>query len=249
MCLHGPRQKRRRYTVHSGVFNRAWKPWSLSFPEKKNLYGPRLPENEEGGAAYTRGNANSLSRKEKLTEDTTAIQKVVCHELFHILSRANATLQERLYETIGFTKCNEIEFPATLKSRKITNPDAPKNDHYIRVQLGGKVSYVVPILFATTERYNVSKGGEFFDYLQFQFLLVEKRGDKADVTPLYDGPSPRLADMRQVSGFIEQVGKNTRYIIHPEEILADNFALLILEDRNVPSPEVIEKIRVVLTKG
>lgn len=218
---------------------------SLSFPEK--IYMVKTTGNEEGGAAYTRGNAIVIP-KTKLVEDTTAIQKVLCHELFHILSRANATLQERLYETIGFTKCNEIEFPAELKSRKITNPDAPKNNHYIRVQLGGKVSYVVPILFATTERYNLGKGGEFFDYLQCQFLLVEQRGDKTVFTPLYNGPSPQFADMRQVSGFIEQVGKNTLYIIHPEEILADNFALLILEDRNVRSPEVIEKVKVVLTK-
>jgi hypothetical protein len=35
-------------------------------------------------------------------------------------------------------------------------------------------------------------------------------------------------------------------VIHPEEILADNFALLILDERNLPSPEIIEKMRLIL---
>ncbi len=218
---------------------------SLSFPEK--IFIVKTTGNEEGGAAYTRGNAIVIP-KAILSENTMTIQKLICHELFHILSRANPNLQERLYETIGFTKCNEIEFPAMLKSRKITNPDAPKNDHCIRLQVDGKASWVVPILFASMEKYDVSRGGEFFNYLQFQFLLVERSGDSPLVRPLYDGRYPRVVDMRQVSGFIEQVGRNTEYIIHPEEILADNFALLVLEERNLPSPNVIKKISAVLSK-
>lgn len=51
---------------------------------------------------------------------------------------------------------------------------------------------------------------------------------------------------QQISGFFEQVGRNTNYIIHPEEILAENFALLIMDKRDVPSPEILEKMRAVL---
>ena len=52
--------------------------------------------------------------------------------------------------------------------------------------------------------------------------------------------------MQQASGFFAQVGKNTRYIIHPEEILADNFALLVLRKRNLPSPAIIKKLKEIL---
>jgi hypothetical protein len=114
------------------------------------------------------------------------------------------------------------------------------------VQIGGKASWAVPILFASTEKYDMSRGGEFFDYLQFQFLIVERSADSSVVRTVYDGQHPRLVGIQQVSGFIEQIGRNTRYIIHPEEILADNFALLILEEPNVPSPEVISKLRAAL---
>jgi hypothetical protein len=218
---------------------------SLLFPER--IYMVKTTGNEEGGAAYTRGNAIILP-KAKLASETRAIQMLICHELFHILSRSNPDLRERLYGAIGFIKCNEVEFPVNLRSRKITNPDAPKNDHCIRLQVGGKESWAVPILFASTEKYDTSRGGEFFDYLNFQFLLVERSGDPPIVRPLLDGPQPRVVAIQQVSGFFEQVGRNTGYIIHPEEILADNFALLVFGERNVPSPDVLERIKMVLIR-
>jgi hypothetical protein len=42
------------------------------------------------------------------------------------------------------------------------------------------------------------------------------------------------------------VGRNTDYIIHPEEILADNFALLMSGASGAPSPEIIKKLEEVL---
>ena len=47
---------------------------------------------------------------------------------------------------------------------------------------------------------------------------------------------------------MEQVGKNTDYIIHPEEILAENFALLVLNETKVASPEILQKMREVLMR-
>ena len=63
---------------------------------------------------------------------------------------------------------------------------------------------------------------------------------------MYDGRAQKLIGLQQASDFFEQVGKNTAYIIHPEEILADNFALLVLQERNVPSPEIIRKLEEIL---
>ena len=37
--------------------------------------------------------------------------------------------------------------------------------------------------------------------------------------------SPAL-NMEEVENFFEQIGKNTNYIIHPDEVLADNFIFL-----------------------
>jgi len=216
---------------------------ALPLPEKVLII--KTTGKEEGGAAYTRANAVVLPQAH-LKAPAAGIQKTICHELFHIMSRANPVLREKLYAAIGFAKCSEVAFPPELKSRKITNPDAPRNDHCIRVKVGVKERWAIPILFSSAEKYDVDRGGEFFNYLQFRLLLVERPNDGLTVRPMVDAQKPKLVRMQEVSGFFEQVGKNTGYIIHPEEILADNFALLVLGQRNLPSPEVIEKIQAIL---
>jgi hypothetical protein len=200
---------------------------------------------EEGNAAYTRATAIVLPMSE-LSKSQKDLQKLICHELFHILSRQNPELREKLYAIIGFTKCNEVKLPPELERRKITNPDAPRNDHFIHVQIDGRDSLTVPILLSRVETYDVKRGGEFFAYLQLQFLVVEKGGEAGNVKPVMDGSTPKLVGFDRVSGFMEQVGRNTDYIIHPEEILADNFALLVLNEQNVPTPEIPRKMREIL---
>lgn len=202
---------------------------------------------EEGNAAYTRATAIVLPKSE-LGKGQDHLKKLISHELFHILSRQNPELREKLYAIIGFTKCNEIKLPPALERRKITNPDAPRNDHFIRVQIEGQESLAVPILLSSAETYDVKRGGEFFEYLQLQFLAVEKDRGSGNFEPAPAGPSPRLVGAQHISGFMEQVGKNTDYIIHPEEILAENFALLLLHEANVASPEILQKMKEVLMR-
>lgn len=76
-----------------------------------------------------------------------------------------------------------------------------------------------------------------------KFLIVQRIGNSPGT---YDMSNPVLLDVRQVRGFYEQVGRNTNYIIHPEEILADNFSLLLLGKTKVRSPEIQQKIAAVL---
>ena len=188
---------------------------------------------EEGRAFYTRDTAIMMPETETASASEELLRKTIAHELFHILSRTNPELREKLYQLIGFSSCREIDFPDELKARKITNPDAPRNDHAIRVRANGKEVSVVPILFSSVPNYDPVRGGEFFNYLQLGFLQLSKdsmaRGEI--LTP------------QQLSGFFEQVGRNTNYIIHPEEILAENFALLMIGKRDVPSPDILEKMR------
>ena len=141
---------------------------------------------EEGNAAYTRATAIVLP-KSALGKSQEDLQKLICHELFHILSRQNPELREKLYGIIGFTKCNEIKLPPELERRKITNPDAPRNDHFIRLQIDGHESLAVPILLSSVETYDVKRGGEFFEYLQFQFLVVEKSSGSQNFKAVYRG--------------------------------------------------------------
>lgn len=214
-----------------------------SFPGKVLMV--KTTGDEEGRAAYTRANAMILPECE-IAKPVLKVRKKICHELFHILTRANPELREKCYAIIGFVKCDELEFPTELKSRKITNPDAPANDHCILIEIHGRGYWAVPILFSNSEKYDTARGGDFFDYLQFQFLVTEWQNKAPAGKPVFNSLNTRLAELQQLSGFIEQVGSNTDYFIHPEEILADNFMLLISGERDVPSPEIIRKMEEVL---
>lgn len=220
---------------------------ALSLPFPKKVFIIKTTGNEEGGAPYTRANA-IVFPKSFLAKSTTTLQKTISHELFHIMSRVNPDLREKLYAAIGFEKCNEVAFPLKLKSRKITNPDAPKNDHCIHLKIGDMKRWAIPILFSKVEKYDTKRGGEFFNYRRFKFLLVKRNESSSTVKPIYDGQEPKLVDMKQVSGFFEQVGKNSEYNFHPEEILAYNFALLVLRERNLPSPAIIKMLEGILQK-
>jgi hypothetical protein len=49
-----------------------------------------------------------------------------------------------------------------------------------------------------------------------------------------------------VEGFYEQIGRNTGYIIHPEETLANNFVHLMTGKQGLKNPEIPEKIEQLL---
>jgi hypothetical protein len=203
---------------------------------------------EEGGAAYTRGNVVVLSSY-VLNDPKQDLVETISHELFHIISRHDPALRNKLYKSIGFEECAEFSLPAALASRRITDPDAPRNDHCIRLRIHGKSVWATPVLYADHERYDLKKGGAFFDYLQFKLAIADQRGKTAAGPPISANTGTRFVDVDDVSGFYEQVGKNTDYIIHPEEILADNFAFLATKKKGLPSPGIpAEMLRIFQTQ-
>jgi hypothetical protein len=204
---------------------------SVNFP--KQVLFIKTTGAEEGNAFYTRDTAIVMPGAAVDKASPDLLKKTIAHELFHILSRTNPDVKEKLYQTIGFNRCDEIELPPDLAARKITNPDAPRNDHAIKLQFGGKEVSAVPILLAKSDRYDRARGGEFFDYMQLKFLVIQPKANG----------KPELIDPAYVSHFFEQIGRNTDYVIHPEEILADNFALLVIGGEPPRSPQIVEKMR------
>jgi hypothetical protein len=222
------------------------KEFSSFLPEK--VYLVKTSGNEEGGAAYTRGGAIVIPRS-MLGANEGTLCKLLSHELFHIITRRDTRLRDELYATIGFTKCPPFEFPKALKNRKITNPDSPVSDHCISAKVGTQKLLVVPILYSTTEKYEKIHGEELFDYLQTAFLAVARDvGPGRKPAPL-GGAKGKLYNEAELGGFFEQVGKNTDYTIHPEEILADNFSYLLFGITDLESPEVVEKMKKVFEKN
>ena len=211
--------------------------YKLGFPAEIQLV--KTTGKEEGGAAYCRSNAIMLparmvSRKEK------AMVRLLLHELFHILSRNQLELRDKLYRIVGFLPCGDVRLPPALELRKLTNPDAVGSRYRVEVQVDDELLSVVPVLYSSSLNYDEKKGGEFFRYLVFRLMAV-KEVDGKWVPALEDG-EPRLLDPAGVKDFHRKIGKNTGYIIHPEEVLADNFALLMLGKKKVPTPRILEEM-------
>ena len=217
-------------------------PFKLDFPPTVLLV--QTTGREESGAAYCRGNAVVLPRNMAQRAEKS-LERVLTHELFHILSSHNPELRERLYAIVGFSPCTEIQLPASLRARKITNPDAPVCEHYMEVQHGDSPVKVAPILFSSRERYDASRGDSLFQYLSFRLMVVDQDGDKW--MPVEESGEPVLLEAGDVPMFSEKIGRNTSYIIHPEEVLAENFVLLVNNKTDVPTPRIVAEMRNVLS--
>jgi hypothetical protein len=196
-------------------------------------------------SAHTRGNAIVLP-KSVLASGQRFLRWMLAHEFFHVFSRNNPKPRSALYEAIGFRHCGKIELPVALRSRMITNPDAPTNEHCIRVTFSGKPVWAVPILHVPENGKASVSRWTGLPAVDVGLLLVEKDGPSDVARPILGTGGPLLVGVDRVSGFFEQVGRNTNYIIHPEEIVADNAALLTLGERNVPSPEILSRIATLL---
>ena len=201
---------------------------------------------EEEGVAHTRANAIMLSRR-SLGSTDEELAGLLAHELFHVLSRHDPAFRARAYRIIGFHLCPEIVLPPQLAPIRITNPDAPLNDAYIEVVVDGKPVPAMPVLLSRSPTFDPAIGRDIVDYWLLKLLILEKADTTGRMRPALRDGEPVLLAISEVSGFSEQVGRNTGYIIHPEEILADNFALM-LTSRSGESPEVLRKLREVFAR-
>lgn len=211
--------------------------WELNFPETVLLV--RTTGVGEGHAAYTRGHAIVLPDR-VLAWPADRLADLLIHELFHILSRRNPELRDQLYRIVGFEPCGEIALPDELARRKITNPDAPVIEHVVRLPIGEKIVSVVPLLLSRSETYDVRRRGTFFDYLQFHLLEVERAGDGWRVAQ--PNGQPRMHAAETTPSYLDAIGRNTTYIIHPEEVLADNFVMLVRDRKDVVTPHILTEL-------
>jgi hypothetical protein len=218
--------------------------YTLNLPEKILLI--KTTGKEEGNAAYCRNKDAIVLPQTELTKPPQKLEEMLIHELFHLITRNNPKVRETLYGIVGFKPCSGIELPEPLKSRKITNPDAPSIQHCIEVTVSGKAVSAAPILFSNQPNYDVASRKNFFAYLTFRLLVIEQTGERWQAKIVED--RPWLLDIAEVKGFYEQIGRNTGYIIHPEEVLADNFALLVAGKRDLPTPEITGQMRKILLK-
>jgi hypothetical protein len=196
------------------------------------------------GFPHTRGNAIVIQEGMllEMTKRPAMMEFLIVHEAFHVLTRANPGLREELYRAIGFRACAAVEVPKALERLRLTNPDAPESRHAIGVRWRGRPVEVLPVIHFGSEKVDPKAG--FVSQMHTSWLVVERRQERCVA-------HDEGAKLDELEGLREQVGNNTGYLIHPEEILADNFALLYRETvspgvTRIRSPEILERIRDIL---
>ncbi len=213
----------------------------LKIPEPKEILLIRTTGREESGAAYCRGAAIVLPEN-MIRQEEDGLRRLLAHELFHVISTQNPELRRDLYALIGFQKVPPIALPLALRNHVITNPDAPQLDAVIALKLSDEEQvFAVPILLAKVEKFDPAAGKSLFMLMQFKLLVVAERDGQWQAVE-QDG-QPRLLEPRGLASYAEQIGRNTGYIIHPDEILADNFAHLVMQSAKLPTPEIVDKMR------
>ena len=221
--------------------NSAFSEYNMFFPEE--IIFIKTTGLEEGNAAYCRGNNVIVLPIDHINYPADGLYDIIVHELFHIFSRNNSKVQETLYGLLSFKKCDELRLPGEIFQRKITNPDAAVNNYFFPSKINERDFNLMPLLLASSE-YDEQKGCGFFDYMELYFIAVRDNGDTT--VPLIQDNGFFLFTVDQVPDYLRLAGGNTDYIIHPEEVLAGNFVLLIKKIDNLPDMEIIEKMKAIL---
>ncbi|MCA9608785.1 MAG: hypothetical protein KC619_24445, partial [Myxococcales bacterium] len=202
----------------------------------------RTTGREEGGAPHTRGHAIVLPAGELEHTDARRLAGLLAHETFHVLSRhlraSDPAAVDALYALVGFEDVGEVELPPDIAPLRVTNPDAPTRRHAIEITLAdGARARVVPVLYAPSG-YDPAVGGPFFRHMALRLMEVVPghgaRLDEAGHAVSYD-----LAG----TSYGAQAALNTELAIHPEEVLADNFANLLFGFDDVAHPELLVALR------
>jgi hypothetical protein len=141
--------------------------FNLPFPDRILLV--KTTGAEEDDAAYTRSRSIVLPQN-YLSVDSSVIEDVLIHELFHIFSTYHASWRPALYSVIGFIDCGDVALPDSLQPLKITNPDGFANRFAVQLRGEDRVVTAMPVIYSKSATY---QGGGLFDYLQLWLMEVE----------------------------------------------------------------------------
>jgi hypothetical protein len=180
---------------------------------------------EEFGALYTRRTAVMLpvAVASLPTTNPRLAYFLLAHEMFHVLSRRDPQLRDALYALLGFRSVRGFEYPAELEERRVSNPDAFEYLHIVAVQAGSERVDVLPVIQSLLPLDEVIQLPNFFAALDIVLLAVDPSSGEA----LRDGNGELIKYNFGNTNWVPLMLRNTDFIIHPEEVLADNFGTLM----------------------
>jgi hypothetical protein len=206
---------------------------------------------------YTRENLIIIPKAALENPNYEEFLRVMLHEIAHIYTRLHPSVKAELYATIGFKRiAQQLDINDSLRQRILMNPDGIDENWATTLTLdGGKEAFAVPIIYANETSLKKEKK-DFFQYLGWNYY---------EITPSVSGNNLAVQTIGNMQkSTLSTVGINelfkakfnTDYIIHPDEIIADNFAIVLLSRKNpkilLPLTEdgrkLVETLKTVLMK-
>lgn len=196
----------------------------------------------DGGLPHTR--ANAIVFGPSLPQTDAGLDGLFWHELFHVLSRhATRPARESLYGLIGFERCESLTLPPNLRARGLSNPDVEDAAYTVEIAGGPDGALdLMPFLTASPERFDAAKPA-FPSYIQLVFLNIARGPQGTCTLKSVTGETSMFAPPAVQAPLLAKVGRNTHYVFHAEETLADNFAYLMTGKSDVPDTWVLDKLR------
>ncbi|MFO0552830.1 MAG: hypothetical protein U0271_30850 [Polyangiaceae bacterium] len=206
-ALDWPEAAKANWRDAVGRLSKAVEGLALELPPEVELI--MTTGHEEFDAPHTRGPA--IVVPESTVRTTKDPFGLLAHELFHVLSRHQPKLRERLYPILGFHKIKPVAYPDKLAARRITNPDAPVFEYAITVERSGGAGKVDVVALY---------------YSKYDVQATIRAGLMGSLSlDLLEVATGALLDV-DATDYLARASLNTEYAIHPEETMADNFALL-----------------------
>lgn len=193
-------------------------------------------EEEAGSTAYTHGTQiyfgdrmlEHLASEDE--EEATLGVTILWHEIFHCLTRCTPEFRTQMYDIIHFTVQEEdFEIPPSVFEYSINNPDVEHHNSYATFIINGEPVDCFTV-WMTTKNFE-KEGDSFFDYMVTALVPI----DGSDLYYTSD----------EAENFYDVFGKNTDYVIDPEECMADNFSFAMMygtDGMDYASPDIIDQI-------
>lgn len=218
--------------------------WGYVLPPMDDIVFAKTTMREECDAeAYTHGTQIYLGEgliKKGFDDDPkvqTRFDTIVAHELFHCLTRNHPDFRAAMYGILGFTVVDsDYEFAPEIRERMISNPDVEHHNAYASFDINGTPTNCVA-LFTTGNPFE-KEGDSFFDDMVTGLVPID------DMTTMYTSGD--------AANFWDVFGRNTKYVIDPEETMADNFSFAViygLDGKKHETPEIIQAIDKLLKAG
>lgn len=215
---------------------------TAAMPKGEILFVKTTMAEELDAGGYTRGTTIYLG-SQILELPESDLKQILAHEFCHVLTRTNPELKEQLYKAIDFklltSGASTADVSADVAERWLSNPDVEKLSAYADFTINGNT---VPCVMYIYLDNSYQPGNPVFQSMKTGLIALDD-----NLKPLMKDGKTVVYSTADATDFYTKMGRNTDYVIDPEECIADNFAFLANGITDKPNPEILERIKTALT--